>query len=213
MSRIKDPRLKSKWDTPLAFLIGGVSGCLSTCVVQPIDMLKVRIQLKSEALGKGAKISPIGVLRDIINSGEGLLYFYKGLDSALMRQITYTMPRLGIYKTLFNNYKEKHGSIPIQVKSCIGVFSGFIGSLCGNPSDLILVRLQSDKTLPKEKRRNYRHFGDAFKRIIKEEGVLTLWRGAGPTIVRAMFLNFGMLAPYDEIKERINSFTGTHDTK
>ena len=29
------------------FWIGGLSGMLATCVVQPIDMIKVTIQLKS----------------------------------------------------------------------------------------------------------------------------------------------------------------------
>ena len=32
---------------------------------------------------------------------------------------------------------------------------------------------------------------------------MTLWRGASPTVVRAMVLNFGMLAPFDEVKERL----------
>lgn len=33
-------------------------------------------------------------------------------------------------------------------------------------------------------------------------GLFTLWRGCTPTVVRAMSINFGMLASYDEIKER-----------
>lgn len=88
-------------------------------------------------------------------------------------------------------------------KSIYGLTGGFIGSLCGTPSDLILVRLQADQTLPKEQRRHYKNFFDAFRRIVKEEGVIKLWRGASPTVVRAMVLNFGMLAPFDEVKERL----------
>jgi len=42
---------------------------------------------------------------------------------------------------------------------------------------------------------------------------LELWRGCSPTVVRAMVLNFCMLAPYDEIKERLNHYFGTKDTK
>lgn len=42
---------------------------------------------------------------------------------------------------------------------------------------------------------------DAFARIVKDEGVMGLWRGATPTVIRAMVLNLAMLATYDEAKE------------
>ena len=38
---------------------------------------------------------------------------------------------------------------------------------------------------------------------MKEEGVPSLWRGCVPTVVRAMSLNLGMLAPFTEVKERL----------
>ena len=64
-----------------------------------------------------------------------------------------------------------------------------------------------------ERRRNYLNFGDAFKWIVKEEGPLTLWRGSSPTVIRAMILNFAMLGPFDEVKERLNKYYGlTKDT-
>lgn len=47
--------------------------------------------------------------------------------------------------------------------------------------------------------------------MVKDEGVLTLWRGSMPSIFRAGLMNMGMIAPYEEVKERLNAFTGTHD--
>ena len=63
----------------------------------------------------------------------------------------------------------------------------------GNPADLALVRMQNDTALPAEERRNYKNVVDAFRRIVKEEGVLALWRGCVPTIIRAMALNLGFV--------------------
>jgi len=36
-------------------------------------------------------------------------------------------------------------------------------------------------------------------RIVKSDGAIGLFRGAGPTVVRAMALNMGMLASNDEV--------------
>ena len=37
------------------------------------------------------------------------------------------------------------------------------------------------------------------RRIVKEDGVKGLFTGAGPTVVRAMSLNMGMLASNDQV--------------
>ena len=80
--------------------------------------------------------------------------------------------------------------------------------MIGTPADLALIRMQSDTTLPLAQRRNYRHVGDAFSRIVREEGFFSCWKGCAPTVVRAMVLNLGMLSSYDEAKERLEVSLG-----
>lgn len=58
----------------------------------------------------------------------------------------------------------------------------------------------ADSTLPAAERRNYKGVGDAFVRIVGEDGVAGLFRGAGPTIVRAMSLNMGMFAANEQVR-------------
>lgn len=82
------------------------------------------------------------------------------------------------------------------------MFAGFIGSIVGNPADLSLVRMQADSRLPPAERRNYGNVFNAFRRIVADEGFFALWRGATPTIVRAIVLNLAMLASYEEVKEQ-----------
>lgn len=205
---------KSLWSTIEPFAIGGISGMTATCVIQPVDMIKVRIQIKNEQLarsGTKGSVSPFTVMNEI-RSSHGISGFYKGLDSALARQIFYTTSRLGIYKTLFEKAKEADGTVTGLNKALCAMTAGFLGSLIGNPADLALIRMQADTTLPVEERRNYKNVFDAFSRIVREEGALSLWRGCQPTVVRAVVLNLAMLAPYDEAKERLNKLTGTKDT-
>ena len=40
---------------------------------------------------------------------------------------------------------------------------------------------------------------------MKEDGAIGLFRGAGPTVVRAMALNMGMLASNDEVSLTLHS--------
>lgn len=61
--------------------------------------------------------------------------------------------------------------------------------------------MQADATLPAAQRRNYTNAFHALYRITADEGVLALWKGAGPTVVRAMALNMGMLASYEQSVE------------
>jgi solute carrier family 25 oxoglutarate transporter 11 len=153
------------------FAFGGLSGMIGTSVIQPIDTVKVRIQLLGESKGlaggkEGFNTSPFSVARGIF-AKEGIRGFYRGLDSALFRQATYCTARLGIYKTIYNKRMEEKGRVKFYEKALISVFSGFLGSLIGNPSDLSLVRFQSDMYLPEAKRRNYKNVFDAFTRISK----------------------------------------------
>ena len=57
--------------------------------------------------------------------------------------------------------------------------------------------------MPFAERRNYKGVTEAFSRIIKQEGVLSLWKGVTPTIMRAVSLNVSQLVTYDEVKERL----------
>ncbi|CAL4958883.1 unnamed protein product [Urochloa decumbens] len=91
--------------------------------------------------------------------------------------------------------------LPLVQKAFIGLTAGAIGASVGSPSDLALIRMQADSTLPAAQRRNYKNVFHALYRIVTDEGVLALWKGAGPTVVRAMSLNMGMLASYDQSVE------------
>ena len=61
--------------------------------------------------------------------------------------------------------------------------------------------MTADGNLPPAERRNYTSVFNALTRIIKEEGVTTLWRGATPTIARAIVVNAAQLGTYSQAKE------------
>jgi hypothetical protein len=79
--------------------------------------------------------------------------------------------------------------------------AGAIGAFVGSPADLVLVRMQADGKLPVGQRIGYKNAFDGLARIIREEGVVSLWRGSGPNSIRAMLMNTGQVASYDQAKE------------
>lgn len=188
----KDP--PAAWIAAKPFLNGGLAGMGATCVVQPIDMVKVRIQIS----GGG----PVGVASKMI-AEEGFGSLYKGLSAGLLRQATYTTARLGSFRWLSAKAIESNDGkpLPLYQKALCGLTAGAIGATVGSPADLALIRIQADSMLPMAQRRNYSNAFQALYRISADEGVLALWKGAGPTVVRAMALNMGMLASYDQSVE------------
>jgi solute carrier family 25 oxoglutarate transporter 11 len=131
------------------FMIGSMSGMIATTVIQPIDTIKVLIQLKKADAGKAAIDSPITIAKNQIAS-KGFLSLYSGLDAALMRQLVYTGMRLGLYKSIEDTLREQRGgrNLGFMEKTLYSMLAGLIGSFMANPVDLSLVRMQADNNLP-----------------------------------------------------------------
>ena len=89
------------------FFVGSISGCIATSVIQPVDTVKVIIQSKREAAGKGqVNLSPFHIGREVVDQ-QGVKGLYKGLDSALLRQLIYCGIRLGLYRGFEDEIKYK----------------------------------------------------------------------------------------------------------
>lgn len=81
--------------------------------------------------------------------------------------------------------------------------AGGLGAFVGTPAEVALIRMSADGKLPPAQRRNYSWVGNALTRVVREEGVLTLWRGCGPTIGRAVVLNIAQLMSNDLAKDAL----------
>lgn len=141
---------------------------------------------------------------------EGYGALYTGISAAYARQVVYGSARLGLFRTFSNSMKEWNGggAVPLWQKAVAGLGAGGLAAFIGNPTELALIRMQADATLPAAERRHYRGIFDAVRRVVSEEGVLALWRGSSPTVVRAMALNMAMLATNDQLKEVLAPYLG-----
>lgn len=174
----------------------------------PVDVVKTRLQMD----GSGGVKQYNGSLdcAKKLTASEGYGALFKGLPPALVRQSTYGSLRYGLYAPIKNSMGITPGQpVPLWKKIIAGGSAGAIASAIANPTDLMKVRLQTDgmlkgpdgQFLPKR----YKGMADAFMSIVREEGVLGLWTGVGPTVGRATALAAAELATYDEVKGLLKS--------
>lgn len=184
------------------FAFGGGAGMGATMFVQPLDLVKNRMQLSAKGEFRHA-----GHCIQTIIAKEGFTKLYTGLSAGLLRQATYTTTRLGVFTALMDSRRaQRNGADPEFVyKAAFGMIAGGIGSVVGTPAEVCLIRMTSDGRLPAEQRRGYTSVGNALVRIIREEGLLTLWRGCAPTVGRAVVLNCAQLASYAQFKTIIKN--------
>ncbi|XP_065509528.1 mitochondrial 2-oxoglutarate/malate carrier protein [Caloenas nicobarica] len=183
------------------FLFGGLAGMGATVFVQPLDLVKNRMQLSGEGARTREFPTSFHAVAAILRR-EGLRGIYTGLSAGLLRQATYTTTRLGIYTVLLERLGGADGSPPpFLAKAAMGMTAGAAGAFVGTPAEVALIRMTADGRLPPEQRRGYRNVLDALVRMAREEGIGTLWRGCIPTMARAVVVNAAQLASYSQSKQ------------
>ena len=85
----------------------------ATLFVQPLDLVKNRMQLSGRS-GQKEYRSSFHAVRGII-ANEGFFKLYTGLSAGLLRQATYTTTRLGIYTWLFERFSKFVVSIKLAL--------------------------------------------------------------------------------------------------
>lgn len=123
---------------------GGVASAGAACVTHPLDLLKVTLQTQQEG-----KLSLLQLTGKIIRT-QGVSALYNGLSASLLRQLTYSTTRFGIYEV----GKQGLGSdATFAGKILLAGAAGAAGGLIGTPADMVNVRMQNDVKLAKELRR------------------------------------------------------------
>lgn len=184
------------------FVCGGSAATFASCVIHPMDLAKVRMQLYGQ-LNPGKPVPGFSNILSTMVKNDGIASVYKGVDAAIGRQLVYGTARIGLHRTFSDKLVQMNDGKPINffVKTLSGMASGSIAVCIGTPFDIALVRLQSDSMAAPEDRRNYKNVFDALIRTTREEGFGALYKGLGPNILRGMSMNVGMLACYDQAKE------------
>jgi solute carrier family 25 oxoglutarate transporter 11 len=180
-------------ETVYRFGIAATAGCGASLCVHPLDVLRINLQIDQS----GAKVykGTFDCMVRIFRKG-GVSGLYSGLGAGMLRQITYGMPRMALVPILYDAMREEPGAtLSLGQMLFCGALAGGTASIIGVPSEVALVRMSGDQKLSVDDpaRRNYKTVFDALSRIMREEGVRSLWSGGIPTVTRAVLLNMGQM--------------------
>ncbi|KAG2386935.1 hypothetical protein C9374_001970 [Naegleria lovaniensis] len=202
----------SLYKTILKFVCGGVSAGFVSGLMNSPDHVKTRMQLTHQSTTNSGNTTNMSFSRAYYNlyKTEGLgVLLGRGLFAAVVREQFYSSVRMGLYDPLkfilsqllsknsnVNGHVTTTSDVGLTIKILSGAISGSIGSIVSNGCDLVKIRQQS--VMNGSRAPNWFFI---VKKILKEEnGVMGLFRGGTPNVLRASILTATQLSTYDHTK-------------
>ncbi|EMD37743.1 hypothetical protein CERSUDRAFT_114376 [Gelatoporia subvermispora B] len=203
---------KSK-DYALKYVAACISNMTASGVSNPLDIIKVRQQLRTQAPGSRANAFwSVGVE---MARTEGIRSMLGGFSASMLREIVYSGLRLGSYEffkdTFYDMSKGALNREGLALKVSAAAVAATIGSALANPADLVKVRMQAYYPAGSP----YRNMRHAFASIWQEGaratksnssvvgGLQALYRGVDATTVRGIVLSVSQICSYDQIKQTL----------
>lgn len=130
---------------------------------------------------------------------EGIGALWKGIQAAWLRESSYTSIRIGMYAPVKKLMGVDQKS-SFAMKFLAGSVAGAMGSLVGNPFDVLKTRMMVNQKSGVASGGGLFHTG---LEVFRNQGLLGLYRGLQANIMRAMVLNGTKMSCYDQIKGMI----------
>lgn len=142
-----------------------------------------------------------GTFQKVI-SDEGFFALWKGINAAWLREASYTSLRLGLYEPAKALVGANDANAPFYKKFAAGSIAGAIGSVAGNPFDVLKTKMMASSG------REVPSLVKTAKELMSNQGIGGFYRGIDSNVARAMVLNGTKMACYDQTKGYVVEATG-----
>lgn len=183
---------------------GGLAGAGSLLLVYPLDYARTRLA-SDVGGGKQQFNGLLDCLKKTMQSG-GVKALYNGLGVSITGIIPYRGVYFGLFDTLsgYNPYqKDENAVIRASSKFACAQSSAIAAGYASYPFDTVRRRLQMQSEKPVEEW-VYKGTADCFTKIMKDEGMTALFKGAGANALRTVGAAM-VLVLYSEITAAFGS--------
>lgn len=213
LSQSSDPHYHLNNRHWINFSNGAVAASLATVASFPFDTVRTRLIAEQKTVK--AYTGFINAFTSIVKS-EGPAALFKGLIPTLGQIAPHTGLQFAVYKllteTVFNkiDFFQRPNSLTETIEASMianllaGSISGFVAKTAIYPFDLVKKRLQIQGFQHHRKgfgRQMYCNGSiDCIRRVISEEGLLGLYKGYWPSVLKTVLVSALHFALYDEVK-------------
>ncbi|KAJ7962657.1 Mitochondrial carrier protein [Quillaja saponaria] len=165
------------WISPIA-VAGATAGIVSTLLCHPLEVLKDRLTISREAYPS------LSIAVSKIYKDGGIGAFYAGILPTLIGMLPYSTCYYFMYETMKTSYCQAKNkkSLNRPEMLLLGALSGFTASTISFPLEVARKRLMvgavQGKCPP--------NMAAALSEVIREEGLLGLYRGWGASCLKVM---------------------------
>ncbi|CAN8267268.1 unnamed protein product [Cochlearia groenlandica] len=196
--------LRSENGDPLTisqqFLCGAGAGFAVSFLACPTELIKCRLQAEGASTTSSMVASvkyggPMDVARHVVRTEGGPRGLFKGLFPTFLREVPGNATMFGVYEGV-KRYLAGGSDTSSLGQGSLIMAGGIAGaSLWGifYPADVVKSVIQVDDF----KNPKYDGAMDAFRKIVKSEGVKGLYKGFGPAMARSVPANAACFLAYE----------------
>ena len=190
------------------FGLGAIAGGVGATVVYPIDLVKTRMQnQRSAVVGELLYKSSFDCFKKVIRN-EGAVGLYRGLGPQLVGVAPEKAIKLTVNDLVRNLTKDKDtGKIALWAEIVSGGSAGGCQVIFTNPLEIVKIRLQTQgemlRTAVKEGMANPAAPRRGAVSIVKELGLLGLYKGAGACLLRDIPFSAIYFPCYSHVKKSV----------
>ncbi|KAF8945053.1 mitochondrial aspartate-glutamate transporter agc1 [Haplosporangium gracile] len=184
-------------------IAGGVAGGSQVVFTNPLEIVKIRLQVAGEAAKSldAPRPGAIAIVRNL-----GIIGLYKGASACLLRDIPFSAIYFPVYAHLKKDVFKEGPDHRLAISELLiaGAAAGMPAAYFTTPADVIKTRLQVEA---KKGQSSYNGIRDAARKIYAEEGFRAFFKG-GPARILRSSPQFGTTLMVYEVLQRAFPFDG-----